>query len=376
MICPKCGKEIDDNSTFCVFCGKKIQDEVVQDGVPTNVQNNVQAAGRTGEYSGNISGGTVTLQQKNNKKTLILIIAVAAAVVAFLLAWFLFASPKTRAAKQLDIGEQYLKEKKYEDAIVAFNASIKIDKKNIKPYEGLVIAHKALNQYDEAAEAMELAITNIGLENIPEHDITGLVDSYTVIANTAESSGDTDKAQQCYDRILELQPDNKTATEKIADLKVAKNADDTTTEGSAEDNTIDSGAASTENIADSGAASTDNAPDGTAMDDGVYSGSLSESQITDIESDDDYLIFTGNLDYSKDQQNHNSSSTPTGEGTYYIKYDSNTKIGFDEDVVDGDGDYTEFHEMTIDDIKKYLGTGFYLEIIITNGKAVSVIGSA
>lgn len=58
------------------------------------------------------------------------------------------------------------------------------------------------------------------LKIIPDKDITNLVDVYTVVATNAENDGDTDKAKQCYERILELQPDNETAMEKNADINI------------------------------------------------------------------------------------------------------------------------------------------------------------
>ena len=54
--------------------------------------------------------------------------------------------------EQLDLGQRYLEEMNYEEAIVAFNAAIEIDPMNEEAYLGLVEAYLRIGEFDAALE--------------------------------------------------------------------------------------------------------------------------------------------------------------------------------------------------------------------------------
>lgn len=60
--------------------------------------------------------------------------------------------------KQLSLGNKYLEEGKYEEAILAFNEAIEIEPKSVDARLGLADAYEALERYDEAEKVLKDAI--------------------------------------------------------------------------------------------------------------------------------------------------------------------------------------------------------------------------
>ena len=58
-------------------------------------------------------------------------------------------------AEQMDLGERYLEEMKYEEAIVAFQKVIELDDKNVEAYLGLSQAYVALGDTEQALTVLE-----------------------------------------------------------------------------------------------------------------------------------------------------------------------------------------------------------------------------
>ena len=74
-------------------------------------------------------------------------------VVAILSVMFLFtacASKATNAAEKIELGQKYLTESNYTEAVAAFTEVIKLDPSNIEAYAGRAEAYKGLKQYEEA----------------------------------------------------------------------------------------------------------------------------------------------------------------------------------------------------------------------------------
>lgn len=91
MYCPNCGKQIDDDAAFCIYCGAKVAEN---------------------SYASTGAGGTRTKHQNTHRKMIIIIIiAAAAACIAFFLARNFAASPAKHAAKWLEQGNDDLVQK-------------------------------------------------------------------------------------------------------------------------------------------------------------------------------------------------------------------------------------------------------------------------
>lgn len=74
-------------------------------------------------------------------------------IVAVLLEVFLFtacASGASKANEKIELGQKYLTELNYTEAVAAFTEVIKIDPSNIEVYAGRAEAYKGLKQYEEA----------------------------------------------------------------------------------------------------------------------------------------------------------------------------------------------------------------------------------
>lgn len=74
-------------------------------------------------------------------------------IAAVLLAVFLFtacASGASRVSEKIELGQKYLTELNYTEAVAAFTEVIKINPSNIEAYVGRAEAYKGLKQYEEA----------------------------------------------------------------------------------------------------------------------------------------------------------------------------------------------------------------------------------
>jgi tetratricopeptide (TPR) repeat protein len=105
---------------------------------------------------------------------LILALAVALTLsLSLLLASCSKAETPLTAAELLDLGEKFLLELDYEQAIVYFTKLIEIEPKNARAYIGAAEAYVALGRTDEA-----IAILEEGLVQLPGNaEITALLDS-------------------------------------------------------------------------------------------------------------------------------------------------------------------------------------------------------
>lgn len=59
--------------------------------------------------------------------------------------------------KSLELGEHYLEEGNYEEAILAYNEVLQIDTKNIVAYEAIATSYIELEEYDQAEKTLETA---------------------------------------------------------------------------------------------------------------------------------------------------------------------------------------------------------------------------
>lgn len=110
------------------------------------------------EQTEQLTDESLPVQDKHRRKRF-LIVGIAAGIL--LLAAFAFLIPTQMKAseisKSLDLGEKYLDEGKYEEAILTFNEVITIDDKQVKAYEGKGEANIGLKNYTEAETQLEAA---------------------------------------------------------------------------------------------------------------------------------------------------------------------------------------------------------------------------
>lgn len=104
-------------------------------------------------------GGESSLSSNKNRKKIFLLIGVIASFL-ILAGIAILIPPQMKASeisKSLEIGEKYLEEGKYEEAILAFDKVIAIDTKNVTAYEGKGASYSGLDNYTEAEAQLENA---------------------------------------------------------------------------------------------------------------------------------------------------------------------------------------------------------------------------
>ena len=144
MICPKCGKEIQDNSSFCRVCGAKL-----------SVDNP--------SFAEPVAQAPASATPKNRKPLILAISAVALILVLFIVIFIIRSnSPSSRFQEQLELGNRYLSEMNYEQAVAAFEAAIEIDPKNVEAYKGLVDAYIQMGDDQLAIEIAQRAYDATG----------------------------------------------------------------------------------------------------------------------------------------------------------------------------------------------------------------------
>ncbi len=120
--------------------------------------------------------------KKNNKfaaPAIISIIAVLAVVAAVIIALTINSSGKDRKLQeQLDLGEKYISELDYEQAIVSYELAIEIDPMCVEAYLGLIDAYVGMEDYDKALE-----YAGIGYEKTQDQRLS---EQMTAIENSEE----------------------------------------------------------------------------------------------------------------------------------------------------------------------------------------------
>ncbi|MEL7662056.1 chitobiase/beta-hexosaminidase C-terminal domain-containing protein [Acetobacterium wieringae] len=97
-------------------------------------------------------------QDKHRRKHFLIIgIAVGILIITALVFLIPAQLKASEIGKSLELGEKYLDEGKYEEAILAFNDVITIDDKQVKAYEGKGEANIGLKNYTEAETQLEAA---------------------------------------------------------------------------------------------------------------------------------------------------------------------------------------------------------------------------
>lgn len=121
---------------------------------------------------------------KSKKPVLIVVISVIV-VIAVVAAIMLIprAASADKLTEQLNLGEKYLSELNYEQAVIAYTEAIAIDPKNPDAYIGLAEAYLAQGEYDDALDILEQAMEELG-EN---EEIEELQENIEAAKNEADS---------------------------------------------------------------------------------------------------------------------------------------------------------------------------------------------
>lgn len=110
-------------------------------------------------------------EQITKKKNIVLPIVIGIAalaligcIVAVLIVYSSVAKPKKELQKQLEMGEKYLADLEYDNAILAYEAALTIDPKNVVAYTGIINAYSQSGNLEEALAAVQRAYDATGDE--------------------------------------------------------------------------------------------------------------------------------------------------------------------------------------------------------------------
>ncbi len=134
---------------------------------------------------------------------------ISTVLCAVLLMTMLAACGKTQklsAAEFLDLGEKYLAELNYEQAIVQFLGVIEVEPKNVRAYLGGADAYLHLDKQADAVNLLTGGVEATDSQNL-KNALTGveksLIEGYIAIAEAYEAEGWADKALEILQRVYE-----------------------------------------------------------------------------------------------------------------------------------------------------------------------------
>ncbi|HEY8500567.1 MAG TPA: leucine-rich repeat domain-containing protein [Clostridia bacterium] len=139
----------------------------------------------------------------------IIIIAAAVIAIAVIAGAVIYltqgrAKPAYAVAEMLDLGEKYLFDLNYEEAILQFTKIIEIEPMNVRAYLGGADAYLHLGRQQEAVDLLKAGVEATGNANLA-HALEGveksITEGYIAIAEAYDAEGWHDKAMETLQRI-------------------------------------------------------------------------------------------------------------------------------------------------------------------------------
>ena len=187
MFCSNCGKQLDDNAKYCTHCGAKVihigenassfqsQQSVFKrdenssyNRLPQDVHNRQHSEHvrpTFQDYNQPYVHPTVQNKKRTNgKRTVAIVLAGLLIFFCTVFIVFFFRHNQNSYQHYMDLGNRYLSELKYSEAVNAFTKAIDIEPKRSQAYEGRADAYANMQEYDLAIADYERAI-----ELAPDH---------------------------------------------------------------------------------------------------------------------------------------------------------------------------------------------------------------
>lgn len=93
---------------------------------------------------------------------------IAVILIALIIGIGIYNSPSNQLSRQLDLGNRYLEEQNYEQAVLAFDKAIEIDPMNVEAYLGKAQAYAGMGDVSMAIQALEEGYERTGDERLLE----------------------------------------------------------------------------------------------------------------------------------------------------------------------------------------------------------------
>ena len=194
--CPKCGKKLDKQASFCTGCGARIKPAT--EAAPI-IYNDPPSPGPR-------------RKRKNNTINIILLAVLLVLLGGLFGILFFRGKGGDPLAKQLSLGERYLSEMDYERAVAAFQEAVEIDPKSKQAYMGLADSYAGLADVTEDHE-QSIGYRNDAVEayqevlNLDPEDMAAkekAVEQYRILYDDAVAGNDEEKAEQISREITNL----------------------------------------------------------------------------------------------------------------------------------------------------------------------------
>ncbi len=156
MICKKCGGNNPDDANFCLFCGTGLGEK--HSSLQEDERNTLPPVPSEQYASNQVYRPETEGKPPKKRKGLVItgilvaVVLVAGAVIGVIFGWNAYQG--NRFHEQLSLGEKYLNEMNYEEAVIALQAAVEIDPKNPEPYLLLADAYIAQEKYTEAQDIL------------------------------------------------------------------------------------------------------------------------------------------------------------------------------------------------------------------------------
>lgn len=162
-------------------------------------------------------------------------------LIAAILTAFLSAcqnSTEQQIAEQLELGTRYLNEGDYEEAVIAFQKVISVDKKNVAAYLGMADAYIGLNKLDMAKEILESGLSEVDDEQLRKklEEVLRLIEEEH--SEEAEKNGSMAEKHEAADEkitktdadtaVPETMPTGSSASKTTEAIKTESSASETT----------------------------------------------------------------------------------------------------------------------------------------------------
>lgn len=206
MYCKNCGAQLEENAGFCGNCGTKV--EIRKPHVEVTEKAAEKPIEAVTESQDSDAG------KKKKKKKGIIIGAVVAvlclAVAGGIFAYINYFSVDAKYGKYVELGQKYLQEENYEEAIAAFEKAIECEPKTIDARLGIADAYINLDEYKPAIKYLKKVI------KIDDKSM----DAYLELADAYLGNEERDKAIETLTAAIEIDGEYADAYLKIADIYI------------------------------------------------------------------------------------------------------------------------------------------------------------
>ena len=137
---------------------------------------------------------------KKRKGKLLGIAVLIIIIIAVAIGIGIYNTPTNRINRHLDLGQKYLEEQDYEQALVEFDKAIAIDPKNIDAYIGKAQTYQGMGDIELSIQTLEEAYEKIDSRRIED----SLISAYMEQSQKYIDNKQYDEALNAYDRLLEL----------------------------------------------------------------------------------------------------------------------------------------------------------------------------